>query len=75
MANNFLSAIIDRFEGDKAVLVLTDGQHLVWPANLLPAGLKEGDGLKVLAETDAELALSQEEKAKHILKQLLKTNE
>ena len=73
--NNFVSAIIDRFEGDKVVLVLTDGQHLVWPADKLSPGLKAGDGVKLIIETDAELTLSQEEKAKSILKQLLKTNE
>ena len=41
-------AVIDRFEGDVAVLLLQEGEkHLNAPRAALPPGAKEGDWLKV----------------------------
>jgi hypothetical protein len=50
-------AVIDRFEGDKAVLLVGDEQdRLVVLKNFLPKGVKEGDWLKVDAEDDRILS-------------------
>jgi hypothetical protein len=44
-------AVIDRFEGDLAVILLKDGQEqLVVPTNSLPSGVKEGHWLQVEIE-------------------------
>jgi len=50
-------AVIDRFEGDKAVLLVGDEQdRLVVLRSFLPKGVKEGDWLKVDAVDDRILS-------------------
>jgi hypothetical protein len=34
--------VIDRIEGEQAVIVLEDGRRLLWPADGLPDGAAEG---------------------------------
>ena len=43
--------IIDRFEGDKAVLEVDTG-HVVIPISNLPKGAKEGDVLRLIIDAD-----------------------
>jgi hypothetical protein len=44
-------AVVDRFEGELAVLLLNDGQEqLVVPRKSLPHGTKEGHWLQVVIE-------------------------
>lgn len=45
--------ILDRMEGDMAVLELDNGALVQVPAELLPAGAKEGDCLRLVVDTDA----------------------
>ena len=42
-----ISAVIDRFEEDKVVLLVEDEQKVVFPKNLLDENLKEGDYLSI----------------------------
>ena len=43
-----ISAVIDRFEEDKVVLLVgEDEQKVVFPKNLLDENLKEGDDLSI----------------------------
>jgi hypothetical protein len=50
-------AVIDRFEGDKAVLLVGEEQDaLVVPRAKLPKGVKEGHWLKVDVEDDRVLS-------------------
>jgi hypothetical protein len=52
-------AVIDRFEGDKAILLLGEEQdRLVVLRSFLPNGAKEGDWLKVDVEDDRILGAS-----------------
>ena len=52
-------AVIDRFEGDKAVLLVGDEQdRLVVLRNLLPKGVKEGDWLRVDVKDDRVLSVA-----------------
>ena len=37
-----LKLVIDRFEGEKAVLKTEDNETVVWPKNKLPENLSEG---------------------------------
>lgn len=37
-----LRGVIDRYEGNYAVLVFDDGQRLRWPSGRLPSGAREG---------------------------------
>lgn len=45
--------ILDRIEGDSAILELDNGALIQVPAGLLPAGVKEGDCLRLVVDTDA----------------------
>ena len=49
-----MKAVIDRFEGELAVLLLGDkGEfRLNFPLSLLPAGCREGDILNISIERD-----------------------
>ena len=61
-----LKAVVDRFEGDKAVVLLGEGEkQLVVARDRLPAGAKEGHWLKVDMEGDVLVAaeLDKEETA------------
>jgi len=44
---------LDRFEGDKAILLI-DGAEAVIPRALLPADISEGDYLNIEASIDTE---------------------
>jgi hypothetical protein len=48
--------VIDRIEGEQAVIVLEDGQRMLWPAGELPDGAAEGVAvvLTLALATDAE---------------------
>ena len=67
-----LKATIDRFEGEKAVLILEDGQRLVVDKEKLDASLKEGDVVYLSFTFSARETADKEKSAKNILKQLLK---
>ena len=55
-------AVIDRFEGDKAVLLVGDEQdRLIILKNFLPKGAKEGDWLQVDVEDDRVLSAAIDE--------------
>lgn len=43
-----MKAVIDRFEGDRAVLLLNDGQEqIIVPRKVLPTEAKQGDWLQI----------------------------
>lgn len=44
--------IIDRFEGDKAVIELCEGKHFDIPRASLPEGAKEGDVIAVTVDAN-----------------------
>jgi hypothetical protein len=55
-------AVIDRFEGDKAVLLVgVEEDRLIVPRASLPAGLKEGQWLQVDVEDDRVLSATIDE--------------
>ncbi len=47
-----LHGVIDRCEGDYAVLVFDDGQRLLWPRKQLPVGAKEGVAVTIALAVD-----------------------
>lgn len=73
--DKYVSVSIARFEGDRAVIKIDDGQELSWPKEKLPAGAKEGDMYK-LAIISPEMESAEREKtAKIILSEILKADE
>ena len=71
---HFVSGSIDRFEDDKAVLKLADGQELIWPRAHLPGSAKEGTAVKLKLLTDIGEVVEREELAKSILNEILKNS-
>ena len=51
--------ILDRIEGETAVLELKDGSYVKLPAVLLPADAKEGDVLRLTVDSEATQARKQ----------------
>jgi len=69
---SFLKGVVDRFEGDKAVVRLDDGQQVIWPVNDLPEGVSEGEAVRLVLYTAKDDEVEREELAKAILNEILK---
>ncbi len=66
-----MKAVIDRFEGDYAVVLFGDEEiNVELPKKLLPKKAKEGDWLKVEFEIDPEGTEKQREKISALLQKL-----
>jgi hypothetical protein len=70
-----LAIIIDRFEGDKAVLKIGGGLTVIWPKKKLPANIKEGSLLHFKITTNPEEEKNKKELAKEILNEILDAKE
>ncbi len=62
-------AVVDRIEGKLAVLEI-DGGDVVWPAKLLPAGIKVGNMLDIDISLNPEAEKRQREKIKKLQEKL-----
>jgi hypothetical protein len=69
-----MKAVIDRFEGELAVLLLGDkGEfRLNFPLSLLPAGCKEGDILNISIERDLAATEQTKERVSGLMDKLKK---
>lgn len=63
--------VVDRFEGQKAVLLLEDDQQIIWPGDCLPENVSEGDVLTIQVEKDEQATQAARDKADELLKTLL----
>jgi hypothetical protein len=72
-----MKAVIDRFEGELAVLLLGDkGEFkLNFPLSLLPDGCKEGDILNMSFERDPEATSQARERVSGLMERLKKKNQ
>jgi hypothetical protein len=66
-----LRGIIDRFEGQQAIIVLDGGTELGWPQDKLPAHSKEGTVFWLRLQTDPEAEADRRKLAKRILNEIL----
>lgn len=70
-----MRAVVDKFEGEYAVLLFGDDEIKVdFPKVLLPEGTREGSWLKVSFKLDQEGTMRQEEKITKLLDKLKKKN-
>jgi hypothetical protein len=68
-----VKAVLDRFEGDKAVLLVGEEERSVaWPRRLLPDGAGEGDVLRLALSVDEEATRAARAEAEEMLRDLLK---
>jgi len=71
-----IQAVIDRFEGNKTVLLVGDDEaQVVWPKNILPREVKEGDILRMDLQIDGEATAAAKAEAESLLKQILGKNQ
>ncbi len=68
-----MKLIIDRFEGDKAILKTEDGKSIIWLKNKLPDNCHEGMTLTFTIGDDAQTEEEKRELAKKILNEILDT--
>ncbi|CUH96286.1 hypothetical protein P22_2376 [Propionispora sp. 2/2-37] len=69
-----IQAIIDRFEGQQAVLLIgAEEVRVVWPSVFLPEGCREQDVLKFDLRLDAEATQKAKREAQELLNQLLQS--
>ena len=69
-----VKAVIDRFEGDRAVLLIGEGETAVnWPRQLLPDAT-EGDVLTVTINVDAAATRQAREEAASLLNAMCNRN-
>lgn len=67
-----LKTVIDRFEGDKAILLLGEDEVAVsWPRNMLPSDAEEGDILRIQFDRDIEATRSARYEAEQLLRQVI----
>lgn len=71
-----IKAVIDRFEGKKAVLLVGDEEvQVVWPCHILPGKVNEGDILRIDLQIDSEATVAAKAEAESLLKQILEKNQ
>jgi hypothetical protein len=69
----YITATVDRLEGEKAVLKMDDGGTINWPSSNLPADVSEGSVIKLVMQSDKTEEEEREATAKALLNELLKT--
>ncbi|NLJ56550.1 MAG: DUF3006 domain-containing protein [Firmicutes bacterium] len=70
-----MKAVIDRFEGNYAVLLFGTKEIKVdFPRELLPAAVKEGTWLKITLEIDKKETAGQRQKISKLLDKLQEKN-
>jgi Protein of unknown function (DUF3006) len=72
-----MKAVIDRVEGELAVLLLGDKSEfrLNFPLSLLPAGCREGDILSISIERDPEATIQAKERISGLMEKLKKKDQ
>ena len=75
MGRMLIKAVIDRFEGNKAILLLGDEEvQVVWPRGFLESQAQEGDILQVDLQIDPIATKAAKVEAENLLQQILAKN-
>lgn len=70
-----IKAIVDRFEGNKGVLLVgEDEKQVVWPRVLLPDEVAEGDILQMDLQIDKEATRAAKLAGENLLQQVIEKN-
>jgi len=70
MFKTSINAVVDRLEGDFAIIRTFDQQELLWPKNNLPSNVKEGSAVQLILKTDQELEQDQQKLAQAVLREV-----
>lgn len=66
-----IKGTIDRFEQEKAVIIIDNNQQIIWPKNKLPMDCLAGDSITLTIKTDEKASTENEKNAKQILNDIL----
>lgn len=69
-----MKAVIDRIEGDLAVLEIEGKSEVIWPVKFLPSGIKPGNILDITISLNPEAEKKQREKIKKLQEKLKDAN-
>ena len=69
-----IQAVIDRFEGSKAVLITEDDSEVILPQQILPTDAKQGDCLQIEITVDEEATNQSRQTAQNLLQRILEQN-
>ncbi len=75
MERNILKGVVDRFEENKAVVKLDNGQQILWPKENLSADIKEGSVVDLVIINEESEQKEREKTAKTLLNEILKKQE
>lgn len=71
-----IQAIVDRFEGNKVVMLVGDNEvQIVWPLDILPEKVQEGDILQFAVQIDRVATIAAKAEAENLLKQIVNNNQ
>ena len=71
-----IQAVVDRFEGNKAVLLVGDDEaQVIWPRKNFPIEVKEGDILFMELAVNKEATAAAKAEAERLLQEILAKNE
>ncbi|MBI4852544.1 MAG: DUF3006 domain-containing protein [Acidobacteria bacterium] len=72
-----MKVVIDRIEGDLAVMLISDYEEISLdiPLKYLPQGAKAGDYFDVTFTPDLQSRISAQDRSKELLKELTKDND
>ena len=73
--NNYLRGTIDRFEGAQAVIILDDGQELLWPKSKLTDDTTAGQAVNLYLSEDDLSTKEKNNLAKDVLNEILRGEE
>lgn len=69
-ASRKVRGVLDRLEGEFAVIVLEGGGEVHWPKGLLPPGAREGVAIEAELGLDEEMSLRSQKRIKKLLDEL-----
>lgn len=70
-----MQGVIDRLEGDRAVVRLEDGQDIVWPTDRLPEGAGAGSVVTVTLASEQDATASRSARARDVLNEIFRGGE
>ena len=69
-----INGVVDRYEGENAVIILKHRQIIHWPKDKLPEDIKEGDIVWLRVSHDKDLTKEREKLARKILEEILNSS-
>lgn len=69
--NYYIKAVIDRLEGEFAVIKTEDEQEILWPVKYLPEDAKEGTAIRLFLSTSKTEEEERTKLAKTLLNEIL----